>query len=89
MRSIIPMTVAERQKFAGVYEVNNLGEVTLITKDEGLELTSALLPTPGYLVPETENTFFDRTSGLTATFTLEGDFVTGFKTPQFTGTKLR
>ena len=89
MRSIIPMTLAERQRFIGVYEIKDLGEVTLTYKDEGLESTADFLSTPGYLVPETATAFFDRASGLTVNFIVEGETVTGFTTSQFNGKKVR
>ncbi len=88
-RSVTELTVAERHKFAGVYEIENLGKVTLTVKDAGLESTAPFLPNPGYLVPETSNAFFDRASGLTIKFSVEGETVIGFETPQFKAKKVK
>jgi hypothetical protein len=88
VRSVIVIPPAERLKYTGTYSIPDVGVVELRIKDNGLESVAPFLDEPGYIVSASRTIFFDRRSGDTITFTLDGDSVTGLETQGLRGSKL-
>ena len=87
-RIVRQQSLEKRQRFVGKYNIPGKGDARIIIKKNGLELSSDLLDVPIFLLPETDSTFFNKTSGEYFNFLFEGDLVTGFKVQQFEASKI-
>ena len=67
-------------RFIGKYDFLEYGgKANIIVKDDGLELTLEISPTPVFLWPESDNTFFSKNSGQRFNFILKNGLVTGIE----------
>lgn len=74
-------------KYAGTYEINDLGSVTIQLADSVLEVIAEFIDEPVYLLPESDSSFFDRSDGTAFNFEIVEDKVTGFEVQRFKATR--
>ena len=73
------LSTQELQKFTGIYQIPDLGEVEIVLKENGLEHIAPFAPEPIFLLPSSDSTFFNTNGGAYLEFNRNGDVVTGFK----------
>lgn len=78
----------ELEKFAGKYNIQGLGEVKMVVKDNGLEHLAPFAPEPIFLLPSSDSTFFNTNGGAYLEFIRDGDVITGFRFYGFEAAKL-
>lgn len=88
VRTMMELAPEKLESFVGKYEIPNLGKAEIITKDKGLEISAEFLDEPIYIVPESEDTFFEKSNGDYFRFSIEAGLVKGFKVQNFEATKL-
>jgi len=77
------------ERFIGKYDIPEVGQVDIIVKDDGLELTLEISPEPILLWPESDSIFFSKNAGQRFNFTLKDGIVTGIKVSGVEGKKIK
>ena len=75
------------KRFAGKYDFLEYGQVDIVVKNDGLEFSGDLAAEPVFFWPESNSTFFSKSSGQRINFTLENDLVTSMKVSGIEGKK--
>jgi len=78
----------ELARFTGKYHFPENGDAKIVIKGNGLEFTGEIFTNPIFLLPETDNTFFNKNSGTYYTFKFEGDSITSVKFSRFEAKKI-
>jgi CubicO group peptidase (beta-lactamase class C family) len=78
----------ELARFIGKYHFPKNGDATIKIKDSGLEFTGEIFSGPIFLLPENENTFFNKNTGTYYKFQFEGDTITSVKFSRFEAKKI-
>lgn len=76
------------ERFVGTYDFQENGQVNIIVKNDGLEFSGDLSSEPVFLWPESDSTFFSKSSGQRLNFILENGLVTGLKISGIEGKKI-
>ncbi len=87
-RKVISKSVEEREPMVGNYKFPELGEVSVVIKDNGLEIDGDFTDEPIMLLPETDSTYFNTKSGTYYTFLYEEGTVSGVKFWRYEGEKI-
>ncbi len=88
VKTIVDLSEEERMKYTGKYRFPEGEIVDIKIKDMGLEGREGWFDEPVYLVPENDTAFFNKKSGTSYTFMLDGETVTGFKVWNLETTKI-
>lgn len=88
VRTVAEQTEAERLRFVGNYEFDELGPASLTIKENGLELNAGFLDEPILILPENDSTFFEKGDGTYFRFSFEKETVSGFEVQRFTAKKI-
>lgn len=88
VRTVTEQTEAERLRFVGDYEFDELGPASLTIKENGLELNAGFLDEPILILPENDSTFFEKGDGTYFRFSFEKETVSGFEVQRFTAKKI-
>ncbi len=78
----------ELARFTGKYLFPENGEANIIVKDKGLEFSGDIFSGSIFLLPETDSTFFNKSSGTYYKFQFEGEFITGVRFSRFEAKKI-
>ncbi len=78
----------ELHKFAGTYYIQDLGEVEMVVRENGLEHRAPFAPEPIFLLPSSDSTFFNTNGGAWLEFIRDADEVTGFSFYGFKASKI-
>ena len=88
-RVIKQQSAEELQRFVGKYNFPELGDVEIIFKDNGLELSADFLDSQIFILPESDTTFFGKNDGEYFNFTIEQGKAQKFKVQQFVATRIK
>ena len=88
IRKIKDITLEDRQTLEGTYDFPDRGEAKISIKDNGLELSADFIKNPVFLVPESENIYFDRSDGTYFHFIKNGEVVEAVEVQQLQGKKI-
>ena len=78
IKKVISMNEHELDKYAGKYEIAELGEVQIHNTGKILSVYSDFIGDTLYILPENDTIFFEQDDGTTFKFLVKGDSVTGF-----------
>ncbi|MEE9361351.1 MAG: serine hydrolase domain-containing protein [Cellulophaga sp.] len=78
----------ELARFIGKYHFPENGDAKIVIKDNGLEFTGEIFSDPIFLLPETDNTFFNKNTGTYYTFQFERGSITSVKFSRFEAKKI-
>lgn len=81
-------TQQQLSRFVGTYDFLERGKSNIIVKGDGLEFTGGIFSNPIFLWPESDTTFFNKSSGTRYKFTLKNGLVTGVKFSRFKANKI-
>jgi CubicO group peptidase (beta-lactamase class C family) len=87
-RKVQAMTEEERQIYAGIYRIPELGEVVISVSKNGLEINAEFSEEPEYILPENDSTFFSTDDGGLFNFRIEAGKVKSLRVQNFVGIKL-
>lgn len=87
-RKVITKSIEERTYLIGAYNFPELGKAQVSLRENGLELNGDFLDEPIFLLPETDSTYFSKTSGTYFTFVSDETGASKIKVQQFEGTKI-
>ena len=76
------------KKFIGTYDFLERGQADIVVEEEGLKITGKLFSSPILLWPESDSTFFNKSTGTRYNFTFKDDSVTKVKFSRYTGEKI-
>ena len=76
-------------RFVGKYDFLEKGQAEVKVKEDGLEFYGELFSEPVFLWPESDTTFFNKSTGTRYNFNLENDLVTGVKFSRLQGKKVK
>lgn len=79
---------AQLKRFVGKYDFPERGQLDIIVKEDGLELSGTLLEAPVFLWPQSDSTFFSKNTGQRFNFTLKDGAVMGLKFSRIEGEKV-
>ncbi|MEL6557008.1 MAG: serine hydrolase [Bacteroidota bacterium] len=77
------------QRYAGKYQIPNLGEVEIVVKDNGLLHLAPFAPEPIFLLPSSDSTFFNTNGGAYMEFVRDGEEYRSFKFYGFEASKIK
>ncbi|MDF1698900.1 MAG: serine hydrolase [Saprospiraceae bacterium] len=75
-------------RFIGKYDFLERGHADINVKEDGLEFTGEIFSSPIFLWPESDSTFFNKSSGTRYKFSLNNGEVTGVKFSRIEGKKI-
>jgi len=78
IREIEEISTADLEKFAGGYELENIGLVKIELLDDRLTATAEFIDEPVQLLPQSATEFFDSTDGTLFEFDVQDGVVNGF-----------
>jgi len=78
----------ELARFTGKYHFPENGDAKIVIKGNGLEFTGEIFSTPIFLLPETDNIFFNKNSGTYYRFKFEKDSIVSVKFSRFEAKKI-
>jgi CubicO group peptidase (beta-lactamase class C family) len=78
----------ELARFTGKYHFPKNGDAKIVIKGNGLEFTGEIFSNPVFLLPETDNIFFNKNSGTYYTFQFKGDSIASVKFSRFEAKKI-
>lgn len=87
-RSVASMSDEQLESFAGNYVFPELGEATMIVKENGLEVSASFVDAPFMILPENDSTFFDKGDGTYFVFDIIEDSVKGFTVANYEASKV-
>lgn len=88
-RKVVSTSIEERTPMVGTYNFPELGEALVSIKEDGLEITGTFANEPIMLLPETNSTYFNRSSGTYYTFLFEDEAVVGVQFWDNIGEKIK
>nr|WP_299066906.1 serine hydrolase domain-containing protein [uncultured Allomuricauda sp.] len=88
-RKVVGKSIEERTPMVGTYTFPELGEASVSIKENGLEIDGEFTDEPIMLLPETDNTYFNRNSGTYYTFQFENGVVSGIRFWEYIGQKTK
>jgi hypothetical protein len=87
-RKVQAITEEERQIYAGIYRIPELGEVVISVSKNGLEINAEFSEELEYILPENDSTFFSTDDGGLFNFRIEAGKVKSLRVQNFVGIKL-
>ncbi len=88
MRTVNSTSIEERSPLVGTYQFPDLGMAQVSIKDKGLEVEAEFINEPIMLLPESDSSYFSKTSGTYFTFVWEEGEVKGFRVEGYFGEKV-
>ena len=77
-RTVLELSAEELQRFAGKYNIPDLGDVEIVVKDNGIKHVAPFTDPPIFLLPASDSSFFNTNGGAYLNFVQDGDSITGF-----------
>ena len=78
----------ELKRFAGKYNLPEMGDLEISLNDNRLEVSADFQDDPFYILPESDSTFFDKADGTYFYFTIEDGKAQSFKVQGFEATRV-
>ncbi|WKK66513.1 serine hydrolase [Lutimonas zeaxanthinifaciens] len=88
-RTVKKLPLQDLEKFIGEYNFPEFGNIEIIVKDNGLEAVADFTEEPFILLPESNDTFFDKQNGEYFTFLKDSDSISGIKVQNYEAKKIR
>lgn len=87
-RDVMEKTAEELQLYTGKYRIQDVGDLNVSVKNNGLEIVPEFGFDPVFILPESDSTFFDASSGQYLNFVISSEEVQGFEFQGFEANRI-